>query len=153
MSLHEERNIAQGILASRSVDPNSQVTIQFRDWWSKKHENYFKENQQHLVNNVILPPPHLKLPKNKGDNQGGKKLCLIEEVILTSQNDILARGEESSSNVSDHHWKRPSKKVKTSKYNFFRGAPNASKISCASNLLVRIVPSHVLLSLFFFPNI
>ena len=99
--------LSQVFLPARKLEPRNHVTSQYRNWWLSEHGSYFDDNIHQLVSNAIPPPSQPRLPKNKGANQGGKQLRLIEEAIRTSQDNDVTHAEESHSSTSDHHWKRP----------------------------------------------
>ena len=136
-------------MPARGLEPSNQVTPTFKSWWLKKNGNYFEENRHHLVGSSIPPPSQPKLPRTRGENQGGKQLCLVENRSPPTPEHIVVDNDESCNSTDDHHWNRPSKKVKATHDAFFDGVDSASSIPSGSIPLVRFFLSSFL---FFLPS-
>ncbi|KAA0044959.1 hypothetical protein E6C27_scaffold74G002650 [Cucumis melo var. makuwa] len=103
------------------LEPCKHVTQQFTNWWTTRHGTYFEDNRHHLMSSAIPPPSQPKLPKNRGSNLGGKKIRSVKVMTPTLEEEVKEHKDESDSNKSDRHWKRPLKKAKSPLNNHLEG--------------------------------
>ena len=66
------------------------------------------------MSSVIPPSSQPKVPKNRGSDLGGKRICLVEAMAPTLEGEVNEHEDESDSNNCDCHWKRPLKRANIS---------------------------------------
>ncbi|MDV3193987.1 MAG: hypothetical protein Q8835_02950 [Sweet potato little leaf phytoplasma] len=74
------KTLSQVYLPTHAMKPHIQITQCYRSWWWAKNRNFLEKGRDKLVASAIPFPPKPKFPKKVGNDNGGKRIRMLNLV-------------------------------------------------------------------------